>query len=128
MCGGIDLCVIHFGLNLDEQENAVNTVLENIRDKKCILMGDFNITPENELLVPINEKMFDTAELFTKNLLSWPSDIPMKKLDYIYTSCDIEVLSADIPADIVSDHRPYIAVINVEEKAAVKVAETLQEK
>lgn len=111
--GGIDVCVIHFGLNQDEQENAVNTVLENIRDEKCILMGDFNMTPENELLVPINEKMFDTAECFENKLLSFPSDIPTKKIDYIFTSRDMKVLSADIPADIVSDHRPYIAAINV---------------
>lgn len=108
---GIDVCVIHFGLNPDEQENAVNTVLANICKEKCILMGDFNITPDNPILVPINDRMYDTAKLFSKELLSFPSDEPRIKIDYIFTSHDIKVLSADIPADIVSDHRPYIAVI-----------------
>lgn len=108
--GTTEVCVAHFGLNPDEQENAVNTVLAGISDEKCILMGDFNMTPQNRLLAPIHEKMFDTAKLFSKNLLSFPSDKPKVKIDYIFTSHDIKVLTADIPADIVSDHRPCIAV------------------
>lgn len=109
--GGIEVCVIHFGLNPDEQQNAVNTVLANISDEKCILMGDFNITPDNPLLVPIHDKMYDTAALFSQERLSFPSDEPTIKIDYMFTSRDIKVVSADIPADVVSDHRPYIAVI-----------------
>ena len=60
--------------------------------------------------------MFDTAELFTENLLSCPSDIPTMKIDYIFTSHDLKVLSADIPADVVSDHRPYIAELEIDDK------------
>ena len=109
---GIEVCVIHFGLNPDEQENAMNAVLANIKDEKCILMGDFNITPDNPLLLPINNKMYDTAALFSQELLSFPSNEPTIKIDYIFTSRDIKVIAADIPADVVSDHRPYIAVIS----------------
>ena len=108
---GVDVCVTHFGLNPDEQKNAVDVVLANISDEKCILMGDFNITPDNPLLLPINNRMCDTSYLFSQPLLSWPSDKPVRKIDYIFTSHDIKVLTADIPADIVSDHRPHIAEI-----------------
>ena len=94
-----------------EKENAVNAILTNIGDKKSVLMGDFNITPDNPLLIPIKEKMFDTAALFKQELLSFPSDNPNRKIDYIFTSRDIKVLDADIPVDIVSDHRPLITVI-----------------
>ena len=111
VCGGLEVGVIHFGLNQDEKENAVNAILTNIGDKKSVLMGDFNITPDNPLLIPIKEKMFDTAALFKQELLSFPSDNPNRKIDYIFTSRDIKVLDADIPADIVSDHRPLITVI-----------------
>ncbi len=109
--GGIEVCVTHFGLNPDEQQNAVDTVLANISDEKSILMGDFNITPDNPLLRQINDRMYDTSELFSQHLTSFPSDNPVMKIDYIFTSRDITVLAADIPADIVSDHRPHIAVI-----------------
>ena len=111
MCGGLEVGVIHFGLNQDEKENAVNAILTNIGDEKSVLMGDFNIKPDNPLLIPIKEKMFDTAALFKQELWSFPSDNPNRKIDYIFTSRDIKVLDADIPADIVSDHRPHVAVI-----------------
>lgn len=114
VCGGLDVCVIHFGRNPDEQENAAKTVLENISEKKCVLMGDFNITPENALLLPIKEKMFDTAAMFSQDLKSYPSDEPTLKIDYLFTSPDIKVASADIPADVVSDHRPYVVVMEEE--------------
>ena len=64
---GLLVLVTHFGLCIDEQENAVKTILENIRDEKCILMGDFNVTPDNELLSPIKAKMKDTSLGFCEN-------------------------------------------------------------
>ena len=56
--------------------------------------------------------MKDTADLFSKPLLSFPADAPDRKIDYIFVSRDIEVVSEDIPALELSDHRPYIAEIN----------------
>lgn len=110
---GILVLITHFGLCADEQENAVKTILENIRSEKCILMGDFNIEPDNELLNPIKEKMKDTSLGFCENKKSFPSDNPRIKIDYIFVSNDIEVVSADILDIIASDHRPHIAEVNV---------------
>ena len=76
-------------------------------------MGDFNITHEEEILMPIRERMRDTADAFSAPLLSFPSDEPRIKIDYIFVSRDIEVISADIPAIIASDHRPHTAEINI---------------
>lgn len=111
--GGITVLVIHFGLNPEEQKNAVATVLENLEDEKCILMGDFNVTPENEVLNPIRERMKDTAECFDKPLLSFPSDNPDRKIDYLFVSPDVEIVAADIPEIIASDHRPHTATVNI---------------
>ena len=110
---GLTVCVVHFGLNPDEQDLAVNTVIEQIRPEKCILMGDFNMTPEQKRLKPIHEKMFDTASLFGGERFSYPADKPDMRIDYLYTSRELEVLSADILADVVSDHRPYVAQIRI---------------
>ena len=88
-------------------------ILENIRDEKCILMGDFNVTPDNELLFPIKAKMKDTSLGFCENKLSFPSDNPNIKIDYIFVSNDIEVVSADIAEIIASDHRPHIAEVKI---------------
>ena len=111
--GGIVVLISHFGLNPDEQENAVKTVLANIADKKCILMGDFNMHPSNPILAPIFAKMKDTASCFTQEKKSYPSDNPKQKIDYIFVSSDVEVLDADIPAIVASDHRPHTASLKL---------------
>ncbi len=111
--GGITVLVTHFGLNPDEHRNAVKSVLEHITDEKCILMGDFNIEPDNELLLPIRERMVDTGAHFSPDKKSWPSDKPKVKIDYIFISHDIELVSADIPELVASDHRPHIAEIKL---------------
>ena len=111
--GGLNVLVTHFGLNPDEQENAVKTVLRNVSAEKCVLMGDFNVTPESELLDPIRKAMKDSADMFDRPLLSFPSDNPDRRIDYIFVSKDTEIVSADIPEVVVSDHRPYTAVLNI---------------
>lgn len=110
---GLNVLVTHFGLNPDEQENAVNTVMANLPGEKCVLMGDFNVRPENERISSIRQRLYDTAELFDEPKLSFPSDNPRGKIDYIFTSKDLQVLSADIPAIVSSDHRPHIATIEL---------------
>lgn len=109
--GGITVLVSHFGLNPDEIENAVRTVVENLKAEKCILMGDFNLKPDDPLLVPIREKMKDSADLFDCPKLSCPSDNPDKKIDYIFASPDVKIVEADIPAIVASDHRPHTATV-----------------
>ena len=111
LAGGETVLVTHFGLNPDEQRNAVDTVLKNLADEKCILMGDFNVTPENGVLEPIRRIMTDAATLFDEPLMSFPSDLPNRKIDYIFVSKDMDLASADIPPVVASDHRPHIATI-----------------
>lgn len=111
--GGITVLVTHMGLNPDEHENAVKTVLANVVEEKCILMGDFNMYPDNGLLVPIYAKLTDTATKFDCEKLSYPSDAPRCKIDYIFVSKDVPVVSADIPAIVASDHRPHIANVSI---------------
>ena len=112
---GITFMVTHFGLNPDEAIRAVKTVVDNAPKDKCVLMGDFNLTPDSPFLAPIREKMKDCADLFTEQKLSYPSDNPDKKIDYIFVSPDIDVIKADIPCVVASDHRPHTATIKVNE-------------
>ena len=108
---GVSVLVSHFGLNRDEQKNAVKTVLENLETEKCILMGDFNLRPENEILNPIRAVMKDVSSNDDDPMFTFPSDNPTRKIDYIFVSEDIEVYKAEIPQIIASDHRPHTAEI-----------------
>ena len=110
--GDLTVLITHFGLYPDEQVNAAKTVLKHITDKRCILMGDFNIAPDNPLLDPIREKLIDTSEFFDEPKLSFPSDNPRVKIDYIFVSPDAEIVKADIPSIVASDHRPHTVEIN----------------
>jgi endonuclease/exonuclease/phosphatase family metal-dependent hydrolase len=51
------------------------------------------------------------ADEFSVPKLSFPSDIPTVKIDYIFVSKDLLVSGADIPEIISSDHRPHVAII-----------------
>ena len=108
---GYTVLCTHFGLNHDEHINAVKTVLDSLENERCILMGDFNVRPENQVLSPIRECMMDTADSFVEPLVSFPSDEPNQKIDYIFVSKDVVVLDADIPAIVAADHRPHTATI-----------------
>lgn len=107
----LTVLISHFGLNPDEHENAVETVLANLEDERCILMGDLNVWPDNEVLNPIRERMLDTAYASDDALLSFPSDAPDRKIDYIFTSKDIKTLRVEIPDKKLSDHLPITAEI-----------------
>ncbi|MBQ7637338.1 MAG: endonuclease/exonuclease/phosphatase family protein [Clostridia bacterium] len=109
----INVICTHFGLNPDEAENAVRSVLENIKDERQILMGDLNLQPDDPLLDPIREKMRDTSPLLGDNCLTFPSDAPDRKLDYVFLSRDLTAVSADIPELILSDHRPYRCTVMI---------------
>lgn len=114
-CENFHILITHIGLAKSEQRNAIEKLLELINDisKPIILMGDFNMTPDNPLIKEISNKLIDTSIKFNKSLLSFPSINPRIKIDYIFISNDIELINADIPQDVASDHFPYLAKIKI---------------
>ena len=111
----VTVYVTHFGLKPPEAENASSAVVEALSGTSTpkILMGDFNLTPDSPVLDPIRITMADTADVFDSLLLSYPSDAPTQKIDYIFVSEDFEIVSADIPEIIASDHRPHLAELEL---------------
>ena len=108
---GYTVLVTHFGLNPDEQLAAQQTVLPLIENTRCILMGDFNVTPDDAVLRPIRARMRDADAYLAPGTMSFPSDAPRKKIDYIFTSADCVVQRAEIPPIVLSDHRPYLVTL-----------------
>lgn len=110
----ITFLITHFGLNDDEHINCVKTVLENLPEKRCVLMGDFNVRPDNKVLIPIKEKLKDTADITDAVQLSFPSDKPNRKIDYIFVTDDIKIKSFKVEPVILSDHLAVSAEISVD--------------
>ncbi len=107
--------ITHFGLNPDEQENALRTVLENIGDGKTVLMGDLNVTPDSPVIARLREHMTDAATAAEPGaaLLSFPSDKPDRKIDYIFTKGNITAKNCRIVPGVLSDHLPLEAVMEI---------------
>lgn len=111
--GGNDLCVLvcHMGLEKSERINAVNVlcrVIDKI-DLPIILMGDFNTTPDNDVLKPLHERLNDTDALSeTGGAFTYPSYNPEKKIDYIFYR-GLTCKKATTITQVVSDHFPIIA-------------------
>ena len=107
--------ITHFGLNPDEQENAVKTLLGHLGDGPAVLMGDLNATPDSPVIAKIKEKMADAAQAAEKGdaLLSFPSDNPDRKIDYIFTGGNIAAKTCRIVPGVLSDHLPLEAVMEI---------------
>lgn len=106
--------VSHFGLVDTERKNAVDAFLREAArtDSPYLFLGDFNMTPDDPLLVPLYGQMRDTARVCGTEKPTFPSDAPDKKIDYIFASEGLAIHSAEIPGLVASDHLPHTATVS----------------
>ncbi len=109
----LSVYVCHFGLSEKEQKKAESTVTELIKkdERPAVFMGDFNITPDSPIIENFRSFLFDTSETAEGSKLTFPSDKPLKQIDYIFTNDKVKTLSAKVADTSCSDHRQYIATI-----------------
>ncbi len=104
----------HFGLTNEEQVECVKLIcrlLDEIGDKPVIFAGDLNATPENPILDPIRERLFDTGTLIDAPYKTYPThnaESRFLKIDYIFLSSHFKPLSLRVPNANASDHYPYV--------------------
>lgn len=101
----------HFGLNDDEKTLAVDTVLREAAatDTPIVLLGDFNITPDTVHYARLAAVFCDTAALCADTPLTFPSNAPCQKIDYIFTKGNIRATTVAVPAVVASDHLPIFS-------------------
>lgn len=89
-------------------------------------MGDLNITPDNEILKPIFEKLTDTAG-GAMQPYTWPSAFTkytgisekeygtdkQRKVDYIFTTSHFKTLRSNTHFSLASDHVPFVAELEI---------------
>lgn len=111
----LTVLVTHLGLGLEERRASVQLLARLLEecDGPCVLMGDFNVEPTDEVLAPILERLQDVAQVVGVTKLSFPTHAPRHKIDYILASAGVTILDADIPDDVASDHFPHTALIRV---------------
>ena len=100
----------HFGLAKVEHDSAVETVMGILEKEEnpVILMGDFNMTPDNPKLQPVFAAMHDTAN-YTDDIKTFSSEDPKIKIDYILYTDPLKADSLRTIDTQNSDHRPLVA-------------------
>ena len=77
-------------------------------------MGDFNMLPDNQILLPLKEIIRDTATGFDEDALkTHPSDGADRKIDYIFATEDFTVENTYVSEKIGSDHKMIIAELSL---------------
>lgn len=107
---GREVCflVSHFGLSDAEKLNAVETVCKLIDEIKIplVLMGDFNMQPDDERLIPIRERMTDTDEVSDRQgEFTFATYDPKCKIDYVFCR-GLECVFCEVVKEPISDHFP----------------------
>lgn len=112
LSNGLTVLQSHFGLTPPEKEKAVELTRELLTKTEgpCILMGDFNLTPDDDIIAPLYNDP-DISSVDTD--LTFPSIDPVKKIDYIFANKKVKILSVCVPEITESDHRPIVAEIEI---------------
>ncbi len=110
--GGFVVYQSHFGLSHMEKEHAASLAhqLLSAEPLPAVLMGDFNMTPED----PILEKLladFACSVPMTGAQCTFPSHAPRILIDYIFANKKVELVSCGVRAGVASDHLPVWADI-----------------
>ena len=125
----VEFFVTHVGLAAEEKELAIKTLMPfvSITDNPVIVMGDFNMTSDDPIMKPLMNTLQDTFEVYPdKTVFTWPCKAEMfpkyppsthQKLDFIFVSHHFKVESVEIPELILSDHKPYIAYLDLLDEA-----------
>lgn len=115
----IKVFTTHLGLEKAERELSIeyiSNVLQTI-DTSVVLLGDFNLVhaKDFEELLPLMNILKDTAEDIGKgsDIMTFDSENPSTKIDYILASKDAKVLSTYTRSSLASDHLPLICELEV---------------
>lgn len=111
----VTVMTCHFGLHPDEQEAALEVVLRAVQSagKPVVLMGDFNLTPDAAIVCRLKEVLTDALPAAGEPCLTFPSDQPEVKIDYLMVSREWTCRRALVPNEVVSDHLPLIAELEL---------------
>ncbi len=93
----------------------VQTILNFWSDLgETVIMGDLNGEPNSSEIAALRRAgLVDVAKvMYTTPPFTYSSDSPVRRIDYIWISGDLQVLDASVPFSRASDHLPVIATIN----------------
>lgn len=94
------------------QMTQIQNLLTIIPKEQTIVMGDFNAPPESAAIQRMTEVLKDTEKDPTK-FTRPKTDGPNQKIDYIFTTQDIQTISSGTVSSAASDHIPLYSIIEI---------------
>jgi endonuclease/exonuclease/phosphatase family metal-dependent hydrolase len=103
----------HLALTSAEREMQISEIIEIANRSKGpkVILGDLNAISESVEMKPINSEYIDVFANDTTNANTYPANNPSKRIDYIFTSDDIETIHSQVINTLASDHLPLTAEI-----------------
>ena len=103
-------------VQIEQTENLIQLLPK----EKTILMGDFNATPDSPVILRMRSVLNDTDPAGTPTWSMYPEGCDVCnpqsvgiRLDYLFTTPDLKVLSSRVEHSKASDHLPISAEIEV---------------
>ena len=105
----VNIINLHLSANTQEQEiqlKEVQEFIDNLGDETYIIAGDFN-----EPDISLNDTIDVAKELEQSNTLTF--SLGIERIDYIFTSSDVEPIDYKVLIKKMSDHYPIIAKLKI---------------
>lgn len=110
----ITIFLVHLSLSYRKRQNQLLHLSRLVRDVKgpLIIAGDFNVLwGDRELGLFLESTGLKSAN--HEGISSYPSRYPLRQLDYILHSEDLEPSNFNIPAVTYSDHAPLVCDFDI---------------
>lgn len=95
--------LVHAAHSTEARVEQVENLLKLLSDNSTIVAGDFNDVSESETITKMKEKMKHSEDGFPTN--------KDKKIDYIFTTKNINITNSGVIKSEASDHLPIYAII-----------------
>ncbi|MCO0598461.1 endonuclease/exonuclease/phosphatase family protein [Peribacillus butanolivorans] len=103
----------------EQRDLQIREILDIAKQKEgtSIFVGDFNATPESSEILKMSAQYKDVfAELGQNDDFTIPVDKPDRRIDYIFTSEDVQIKTGEVINTNASDHLPITAELVLKKK------------
>lgn len=105
------------------QEHQVENIIKELPGERTVVMGDFNATPDSVGIKRMCEVLVD-SDSDPESLPTWSvykegcgvcelEDVSFFRLDYIFTTKDIQTSNYKVESSKASDHLPVLVIIEI---------------
>lgn len=115
LVSGLVVAAVHLGLSREERDRQSSELLAAVEGATpLIVAGDFNERPGGPAVQLLGAHLRDSFDgTDAQEDPTFPATDPRIRIDYVFVSPDIRVVSAAVLQDVASDHLPVVVDVEV---------------